>query len=125
MRHIQVPLPANGNKKISGHRMKERERKRHLDLTSSINGPFSCSSRISDTILIKLHCDFQGSILQKNVAKWLISSLVLGKAEDLWTITRDQETLMNIFAEMTSLSEEKNGSHSLSCRMIMREFKVM
>lgn len=63
-------------------------------------------------------------MLQKNGAKWLTSSLVWAKAEDLWTINRGQETLRNIFAEMTSLSEVKNGSHSLSCRM-MREFKVM
>ena len=32
---------------------------------------------------------------------------------------------MKMFAEMTSLSEEKDGCHSLCCRMMkMREFKI-
>lgn len=59
----------------------------------------------------------------ENVAKWLTLSLVGRKAEDFWTATGGQETLMKMFTEMI-LREEKDGSHSLSCRMVkMREFK--
>lgn len=36
-----------------------------------------------------------------------------------------EETLMKMLAEMTSLSEEKDGCHPLCCRMMkMREFKI-
>lgn len=58
------------------------------------------------------------------MAKRLTLYLVGRKAEDFWTATRGQETLMIMFAEMI-LREEKDGSHSLCCRMVkMREFKI-
>lgn len=59
----------------------------------------------------------------ENVAKQLTLSLVGRKAEDFWTATTGQETLMKMFAEMI-LREEKDGSHSLSCGMVTtRDFK--
>lgn len=99
-------LQAKGNKKIPGERIRERERKRDQDLISSINCSFPPAQDYLTQHWFNYIVTPKDPSFKKcgQMANFILS---LEESRRLLEYIRDQETLMNMFAETTSLSEEK------------------